>query len=200
MKNIIVLIVGIAGSVATFGQELNFKNNIASAKTAYSSGKLEDAHFALQQSMQEIDITIGKEVLKLLPPKLDTLPAVSKEDNVTGNIGFIGATIHRSYGMGNKKATVEIINNSPLLGTLNAFLTSPLLSGLGGNGKTKVLKVQGYKSRLTREDDNPEKINYRVEIPFSNALVIMNVNNSTENEVIAMANSIPFDQIAKLIQ
>lgn len=200
MKKLIGLISIVVASETSFAQELNFKNDIATAKSAYSSGKLEDAHFALQQTMQEIDITIGKEVLKLLPAKLDTLPSVLKEDNVTGNIGFIGATIHRSYGTGDKKATVEIINNSPMLGALNTFLNMPLLAGLGSNGKTKVLKVQGYKSRLTREDDNPEKINYRVEIPFSNALVIMNVNKSTENEVIAMANSIPFDQIAKLIQ
>ena len=40
----------------------NFTTAIATAKTAYASGKLEDAHFALQQAMQEIDIIIGKEV------------------------------------------------------------------------------------------------------------------------------------------
>ena len=181
-------------------QALNFKTDIATAKSAYASGKLEDAHFALQQSMQEIDIIIGKEVLKLLPLKMDTLPAVTAQDNVTGNISFFGATIHRSYGKGTKKAEVEIVNNSPLLGTLNAFLTSPLLAGLGNDGKTKVLKIQGYKSRLTKEDNAGGSPSYRLEIPFSNALVTLNVNNSTDTEIIAMANSIPFDQIAKLIQ
>ncbi len=181
-------------------QALNFKTDIATAKSAYASGKLEDAHFALQQSMQEIDIIIGKEVLKLLPLKMDTLPAVIAQDNVTGNISFVGATIHRSYGKGTKKAEVEIVNNSPLLGTLNAFLTSPLLAGLGNDGKTKVLKIQGYKSRLTKEENTGGSPSYRLEIPFSNALVTLNVNNSTDTEIIAMANSIPFDQIAKLIQ
>ena len=181
-------------------QALNFKTDIASARSAYSSGKLEDAHFALQQSMQEIDIIIGKEVLKLLPIKMDTLPAVTAQDNVTGNISFVGATIHRSYGRGTKKAEVEIVNNSPLLGTLNTFLTSPLLAGLGNDGKTKVLKIQGYKSRLTKEDNTGDNPSYRLEIPFNNALVTLHVNSTTDTEVISMANSIPFDQIAKLIQ
>ncbi len=181
-------------------QALDFKTDIAKAKTSYKSGNLEDAHFALQQSLQEIDIIIGKEVLKLLPAKMETMPAVITEDNVTGNISFVGATIHRSYADGDKKATIEIINNSPLLGTLNAFLTSPLLSGLGSGGKTKVLKVQGYKSRLTKEDGNGDsKPSYRLEIPFSNALVMINANNISDTEIIAMANSIPFDQLAKLI-
>ena len=202
MKKILLFQLLVLSSIACFAQALNFKTDIATAKTSYSSGKLEDAHFALQQSMQEIDIIIGKEVLKLLPAKMDTLSVVSKDDNVTGNISFVGATIHRSYGKGSKTAQVEIINNSPLLGTLNAFLTSPLLSGLGNNdGKTKVLKVQGYKSRLTKEEESePGKNAYRLEIPFSNALVTFNINKSTESEVIAMANTIPFDQIAKLIQ
>ena len=183
-----------------YSQVLNFKTDVATAKSAYAAGKLEDAHFALQQSMQEIDIIIGKEVLKLLPLKMDTLAAVTAQDNVTGNISFVGATIHRSYGKGIQKADVEIVNNSPLLGMLNAFLTSPLLAGLGNDGKTKVLKIQGYKSRLTKEDNAGGSPSYRLEIPFSNALVTLNVNNSTDTEIIAMANSIPFDQIAKLIQ
>ncbi len=200
MKKSFVIIICALYAYPSFTQALTFKNNITTAKSSYASGKLEDAHFALQQSMQELDMVIGKEVLKLLPPKLETLSAVANEDNVNGNIGFIGATIHRSYANENKKATIEIINNSPLLGRLNAFLTSPLLSGLASDGKTKVLKVHGYKSRLTKEDNDSAKPNYRLEIPFSNALVTMSVNDSNENEIIAMANSIPFEQIAKLIQ
>lgn len=203
MKNILSTAAVLLCTVAAFGQAqtLSFKNDISTAKKSYAAGKLEDAHFALQQSMQELDITIGKEVLKLLPMKMDTLTAVAKEDNVTGNVSFVGATIHRSYGKGARTAQVEIINNSPLLGTLNAFLTSPLLSGLGSNGKTRVLKIQGYKSRLTKEDeDGTGKTGYRLEIPFSNALFTLNVDDATETTVIAMANAIPFDQIVKLIQ
>lgn len=179
----------------------DFKKDVATAKASYKAGKLEEAHFALQQTLQQLDITIGKEVIKLLPEKMDTLKANTNEDNVTGNISFVGATIHRVYGLGAKKATVEIVNNSPLLGTLNAFLTSPLLAGLGNDGKSKVLKVQGYKSRLTKED-NSESNNpsYRFEIPLSNALISLSVNNTSENEMIAFANSLPLDKIAKLIQ
>jgi hypothetical protein len=199
MKKLLTLTILIIA--ATVAKAQDFKTNISTAKASYSSGKLEDAHFALQQSLQELDITIGKEVLKLLPPKLDVLAADTKDDNVTANISFVGATIHRSYSAADKKATIEIVNNSPLLGTLNAFLTSPLLAGLGSNGNTKVVKIQGYKSRLTKEDNGAsDKPSYRLEIPFSNALVTMNVNNTNENEMIAFANTLPLEKIAKLIQ
>lgn len=187
--------------IALTAHAQDLKQSLATAKKSYASGKLEDAHFALQQTLQELDITIGKEVIKLLPAKLDSLAANVKEDNVSGNVSFVGATIHRSYGMGMKKANLDIVNNSPMLATLNMFLTSPLLAGLGSDGKSKVIKVQGYKSRLTKEDnDGSGKPSYRLEIPFSNALITLDVNNTTDTEIIAFANALPLDKIGKLIQ
>lgn len=88
-----------------------------------------------------------------------------------------------------------------MLGTLNAFLTSPLLAGLGSDGKSKVLKVQGFKSRLTKEDNSETNTpSYKLEIPLSNALITLNVNNTSESEIVTFANSLPLDKIAKLIQ
>jgi hypothetical protein len=76
----------------------DFKTQIATAKKSYSAGKLEDTHFALQQALQELDMIIGKEVLKIMPQKIDSLSANPKDDHVAANVGFVGATIHRSYG------------------------------------------------------------------------------------------------------
>ncbi len=67
-------------TTATFSQ--NFTTDIATAKTSYASGKLEDAHFALQQAMQEIDIIIGKQVITLLPNQMEQFTANTKDDNV----------------------------------------------------------------------------------------------------------------------
>src|ERR1700733_1500057 len=111
----------------------NFVADINNAKTSYSAGKLEDAHFALQQAMQEIDIIIGKEVLKQLPVKMDALTSNGKDDNVTSNVGFVGTTIHRSYGPADD-VDLSIIGNSPLITTINAFLNTPLLGGMMSNG------------------------------------------------------------------
>jgi hypothetical protein len=192
--SILVVLAGVA-------KAQDFKKDVVAAKTAYNAGKLEDAHFALQQMLVQMDITIGKEVLKLLPEKMDTLKVNANEDNVNGNVSFVGATIHRSYGMGPKKTEVEIVNNSPLLGTLNAFLTSPFLAKMGGDGNSKVLKVQGYKGRLTKEQNmDANTASYKLEIPLSNALITIDAKNSSENEIVTFANSLPMDKIAKLIQ
>lgn len=198
MKKILALSIILGTCTASFAQ--SFATNVSTAKTSYTSGKLEDAHFALQQALQEIDITIGKEVLKLFPAKMDTLNANTKDDNVTGNIGFVGATIHRSYGMNDKKAEVEVISNSPLIGSLNMFLNSSL-GGFMNDGKTKSVKVQGYKGRLTQQEASETgKLSYRLEIPFNNALLSLNLTNTTDTEILKLANNLPLADIAKLIQ
>lgn len=183
---------------ASFAQD--FKADIATAKTAYAGGKLADAHFALEQAMQEIDMIVGQEVLKLLPVKIDTLNSNPKEDHVMANSGYIGATIHRSYGL-HGGTDIEIISNSPMLAGLNAFLNMPILGGMMRDENTKVVKVQGYKSRLEKQGDNENgKPNYSLQIPFSSALLTLTVKGKSESEVLSLANSIPVEQIAKLIQ
>jgi len=180
-------------------QAQDFSKDIADAKSSYSSGKLADAHFSLEQAIQEIDMIVGKEVLKLLPEKMNEMAATTKDDQVTANVGFVGATIHRSYGTTGSQ--IEIISNSPLITSLNAFLNMPFVGGMMRNSTTKVVKIQGYKSRLEKQGDNENgKPNYQLQIPFKNALISITANGMDENSVMSFANSIPLDKIAALIQ
>lgn len=199
MKNNILICILISTSLA--GKAQDFTKDMGTAKNAYAAGKLEDAHFALQQAMQEIDIIIGKEVLKLLPLKMDTLTSNVKDDNVSSNIGYVGATIHRSYGKTNKKADISIISNSPMIAAINSFLNMPMLGGIMNDGKTKTVKVQGYKSRLEKQEGaNPDLNNYELQIPLGSALITFKVDACTDSQILALAETIPLQQIAKLIQ
>ena len=178
----------------------DFSKDIADAKSSYAAGKLADAHFSLEQAIQEIDMIVGKEVLKLLPAKMNDQAAVEKDDQVTANVGFVGATVHRSYG-DTTGSQVEIISNSPLIASLNSFLNMPLVGGMMRNSTTKVVKIQGYKSRLEKQGDNDNgKPNYQLQIPFKSALITITANGMDENAVMSFASSIPLDKIAALIQ
>lgn len=180
-------------------QAQDFSKDIADAKSSYSSGKLADAHFSLEQAIQEIDMIVGKEVLKLLPGKMNDATSVAGQDQVTANIGFVGATVHRSYGTTGSQ--VEIISNSPLIASLNAFLNMPFVGGMMRNSTTKVVKIQGYKSRLEKQGDNENgKPNYQLQIPFKSALISITANGIDENSILAFANTIPLDKISALIQ
>jgi len=200
MKQIIIILLTVFFAMNISAQD--FTKDMATAKAAYNAGKLEESHFALQQAMQEIDLIVGKEVLKLLPPKMDSLTVNAKDDNVSANAGFVGTTIHRSYGKFTKKADLSIISNSPMVAMLNTFLNSPLLGGMAtGDGNTKTVKVHGYKARLEKKPGNTEgKNDYELQVPLGSALITFTVDDCSDTEIMAMANTIPLPQIAKLIQ
>ena len=199
MKKLIAIMAMVFFSGNLLAQD--FTKDMATAKSAYNAGKLEETHFALQQAMQEIDLIVGKEVLKLLPPKMDSLTINTKEDNVSTNIGFVGATIHRSYGKFSKKADLSIISNSPMVAMINSFLNSPLLGGMMNDANTKTVKVHGYKARLEKKPGSAEdKNDYELQVPLGSALITFAVDDCSDTEILAMANTIPLPQIAKLIQ
>src|SRR5450432_399539 len=185
--------------LATKGIAQNFTADINNAKTSYSAGKLEDAHFALQQAMQEIDMIVGKEVLKQLPAGMDAFAANSKTDNVTSNVGFVGTTIHRSYGTADD-VDLSIISNSPLITTINVFLNTPLLGGMMSNGNNKIVKVLGYKGQLTKETNSNGQTNYTLQLPIGGSLITFTGKNVTDTQLLGWANTLPLQQIAKLIQ
>lgn len=199
MKIIICIIAALAFAGTCAAQD--FTKAMATAKTSYSAGKLEDAHFALQQAMQEVDLTIGKEVLQLLPTKMDVMDINSKDDNVASNVGFVGATIHRTYGKTGKKADISIISNSPLVAMINPILNMPLLGGMMNDGKTKTVKVQGYKARLEKQPGSTsDKNNYELQIPLGSALFTFKVDDCTDSQILELAGTIPLQKVAKLIE
>ncbi|HWB26823.1 MAG TPA: hypothetical protein VG738_15175 [Chitinophagaceae bacterium] len=204
MKKIFFLILMIPAAIAAKSQD--FKTDLANARTNYAAGKLSDAHFNVEQAMQELDLIVGKEVLKILPAKMDTMNVTANDDHVMSNSGFLGANIHRSYGTittmngAGKMADISIVTNSPLITSLNAFLNTPILGGMMSSDNSKSIKVQGYKGRLEKSSGNMGQTDYTIEIPLSNTLITFKVTNSTDTEILALANTIPLQQVAKLLQ
>lgn len=198
MKKIYILLAALMLSIGLQAQE--FDKNLASARTAYASGNLEDARFAMQQMLNDIDIIVGREMIKLLPAKMDAMTAVTKNDNVTANTGLAGVIVHRDYGTGDKTALIDIMSNSPLVGSINAILSLPFV-GNSGDGTQKVVKVQGYKGMLQKNvNTETNQTDFTLQIPLSSTLLTFTVNNSTEADVLRMANTIPVNQIVKLVQ
>jgi hypothetical protein len=198
MKKILITLIAGCIGLSAFAQ--SFKEAVGKAQATYAGGNLEDAHFSLMQAMQELDMIIGKEVIKLLPAKLEERTANAPQDEVTSNIGFIGATIRRTYGTSPKLADLSIISNSPMIAMLNTVLNAPLLGGMMADANNKTVKVQGYKGRLTGSELSEGKKKYELQIPLGSALVTLSVEDCTEGQIMAMANTLPMQQIAKLVQ
>lgn len=178
----------------------DFNKNITTARNAYAGGNLEDARFAMQQMLNDLDMEIGKEVLKMLPTKMGALASNATSDNVTANAGMLGVLIHRDYGTEERKIKLDLMGHSPLVASINAILSIPFI-GNSGDGTQKVIKVDGYKGMLQKSvNTDTNNTSYTLQIPIGSTLLTLDVPNTSEEEVIRMANTIPVTQITKMVQ
>jgi hypothetical protein len=195
MKKTIFLLIIVAAYQAN---AQDFAKRLTEAKTAYSSGKLDDSRFAMEQMLQELDVITGKEVIKLLPAKMGDKEANTKADNVTGSSGFFGVIIHREYGtVDSSNVDLEIISNSPLVSSINALLSVPFVAGAGDN---KVIKINGYKALVEKVSGSADKEEYQVQLPLNSTLITLKAPGYSQDDVIKMANSLPVADIAKMLQ
>lgn len=186
------------------GDPASFKKLAGDARSNYDAGKLDDSRFALQQMLAELDIIIGKEVLKSLPAIVLDKPAVTKQDNVTGASGFLGVIVHREYGQEynsasmeeNKNISIEIISNSPLIASINSLLSIPLI---GNTGDNKVIKISGYKALVTKNGDG-DNVSYDLQLPIGSSLITVKAPGATQEQVAQIAGSLPVQEIAKMLQ
>jgi hypothetical protein len=199
MKKFSLLLLLLSAGFVTVAQE--FDKNIATARSSYTSGNLQDSRFAMEQALRDLDMAIGKEILKVLPTKMGALAAVEKEDNVTGTGNYVGLYVQRYYGADPKRGSIEIINNSPMINSLNAILSMPVIGGMMRDENQKMVKIQGYKSILNKQvNSDTGKTNYELQIPMNNTLVTLKMDDSNEGEITAAANGIPLAKIVQMAQ
>ena len=196
MKKILFIIAIFTACSQLYAQE--FAKQLTEAKTAYAGGKLDDARFAMQQMLQEIDIITGKEVLKMLPQKMGDKAVNTKEDNVSGSSGFFGVVIHRGYGtVDSTNVEVEIVSNSPMIGSINALLSLPFV---GNSGDQKVIKINGYKALVQKTTGSYDRTDYELQLPLNSSLITLKAPGASQDDVIKMANTLPIADIAKMLQ
>jgi len=199
-KTIYIAVMAIMGMLASNVSAQDATAKLNEADASYSSKDLENTRYALQQALVEINKAVGKDILDLLPKTVSGLDVVTKEDNVSGAAGFAGLFVNRSFGQGEKTVKIEIISDSPMLAGINAMLSMPMIMG-NSDPNQKRMKISGYKAMLQKSSSDETNVSYTLQIPLNQALFTLNVKGIPgENDVIAIANGLPLDKIAKLAQ
>lgn len=197
-KKMVILALLLIGAYGVTAQN-TVKEKLSEADNAFQSGSLEDARFALQQSLVELDKLIGAEILKQLPTELSGLTAEVEDDAVSGGTGFSGVYVKRYYpGENQQDIDIEIVTNSPLLTMINASLTNPLLASMSG-GDQSVVKIDGYKSLLRKEEASNGGDRYEISIPINDSMITVNCNGFSQSEALNIANALGIRAIAKII-
>lgn len=164
------------------------------AKSSYNDGDLENSRFALQQALNEINRAIGNDMLALMPESLGDMTVATDQDNVTGvNSGFAGLFVSRNYKSETTTASVEIMSDSPLLGSINLLLSMPVFIATDPNQKR--IKVDGKKALLTRSAGDTST-SYDVQLVFDDTLFTFHTNGiDSENEVLNLLDKFPVTDI-----
>lgn len=196
MKKIFFLL--IVAAVCSRSNAQEFAKQLTDAKTAYAAGKLDDSRFAMEQMLQELDIITGKEVLKLLPAKLENKAANTTADNVSGSSAYYGVVIHREYGtVDSTNINLDIISNSPMISSINAILSVPFINASGDN---KVVRINGYKALLQKSTGANDQPEYELQLPLNSTLITLKAPGLSADQLVKLANSLPIDNISKLLQ
>jgi hypothetical protein len=193
----------VSGKPGALGAD--YPKYLTASRDAYKKSDLEDTHYNLMLTLQQLDMKIGEEILKILPENMDTLKGNKANDNVAAMTGtVIGTTIHRDYGLANK-LEVDVMSNSPLVAMLNGFINNPLMANLGGR---KAMKVDGYKGSYTYEvreqTDAAGKVTSvpvaEMQIPVSSSLVTIKATGLSEDVFVKLMNTVPVSKIAELLK
>ena len=197
-KKLIILTVAFFAIPGTFIQAQEVTASLDEALSSYKSDNLEDARFALQGALREINQAIGREILAILPDEMNGMSKVEAGDDVTGiNTGFAGLFISRAYTAEDRNASIEIVSDSPLLAGINTILAMP--GFMTSDENQKRIKVNGYKALITRNPDSGGTVSYDLQIPFSGSLLTFQCTGIDDEEaVIGMANKIPIDEIVSI--
>jgi hypothetical protein len=201
MKKILftfTVILTLSSGIQLYSQDI--QANLDAARSSYQSGDLENARFALQEALNFINQAIGQEILGMLPESIGGMAKTEGGDNVTGTgMGFAGLFVSRTYTGDNKNSSVEIVGDSPMMAGINALLAMPAFMSSDPNQKR--IKISSHKALLTKSTDDQGIVSYDIQLPYTNSLLTFKCTGvASENEVVAMASSLPVDKIAKMAE
>ncbi|MFO7977250.1 MAG: hypothetical protein R6U64_01210 [Bacteroidales bacterium] len=199
-KLILTILIGILIFPVAVLRAQQVEASLNQAKAAYSAGNLEEARYALQQAMNQVDLALAEEILKLLPAQMGEMPYTDEDETVgSAAIGFAGLYVSRTYRSDeNTSATLQVMADSPMLAGLNAILALPMI---GSDPDNKRIRLAGYRGLLQKQEDETGIVTWDLQVPFGASLLSINFEGiNDEKKIMEMANTIAVDQIAAMLQ
>ena len=171
---------------------------IKEAQDYLAKKEYKQAQLSLQDAINDINTLLAGEIAKSFPAEINGLKSEGDGDVNTGGMGMIGGgfTITKKYHNETIKendAEVQILANSPLLTTMNMYLTNPSMMGqdyksvrVGGTQRA-ILKTEMQDSY----DDKGASKKIRsteIQIPLSQTLITLHANGfASEQDELAFA-------------
>jgi len=181
---------------------------IKEAQQYLAEKNYQQAQLSLQDAINDINNIIAMQIGEALPVEINGLKADEAASVNSGAMGMIGGgmSISKNYTNSAKKenqAEVQILANSPMLASINMFMSNPAMLGEG----YKSVRVGTRRAILKSEIDDyyndgaSKKIRFsELQIPLSQTLITINLKGfATEQEELAFATKLDIDKLSALL-
>jgi hypothetical protein len=172
--------------------------NLGEAAEAYKANNYGEARYSVQQAMLGVEMEIGKKILTGLPETIAGLKYVKDDDKLTSTgWGWVGLTIQRRYGEGDKQLTTTVANNALWMSAINLFLANGGYAHSSKDQNWKQTKVKGNRAIIEFDESS----GYKLSVPIGQTSLIIweGVNFATEQDIMNAANSFDIDSIKKTL-
>jgi len=175
------------------------KAQMAEAETAHGAKNYSDARYSLQQALMGIEIQLGRQILKSLPPAIVSVPADTLQDKVMSTQwGWSNLSIQRVYRKDDKQLTITIGNNGLYAGVVNMyFANAGMMEANNDKQNFKQVRVKGNKAIIQYDDRKGYTL--MMQMGQTSLIVWECINFANEQEVMTAANSFDIDGIKKMM-
>ncbi len=207
MKSILASIVCILVGFGVSAQS-QAETFIKEAQQFLAEKNYQQAQLSLQDAINDINNIIAVQIGEALPAEINGLKSDEAADVNSGAMGMMGGgmSITKNYSHPSKKeneAEVQILANSPMLASINMFMSNPAMLGDGYKSVRVGTRRAILKSEMEDYYDNGASKKIRsseLQIPLSQTLITINLNGfATEQEELAFAAKLDIDKLSALL-
>ena len=204
MKRTLFLLISCFISLSLISQN-QAETFIKEAQDLLAKKEYKQAQLSLQDAINEINLLIGAQIAESLPDEINGLKSDGEENMGSGGMGILGGglQISKSYSnasMKENEAEVNIMANSPLLTSMNMYLSNPAMLG----PEYKSVRVGTQRAILKTENDDyyddkgvSKKIRVsELQIPLNSTLITINMKGfATEQYELSFANKLEIEKL-----
>jgi hypothetical protein len=164
--------------------------SIADASKSHSGGDYRTCKSSIKDAIWGIELEMGQNVLKSLPPQIHKLQVQAGSDRVSSTgMGFTGMLIERVYSDDDEvEFVVSIGNDAAILGISAFMMAGDYYRDSNEEVNQKQIRFQEHRAIIAFD----EYSGYSLTAPFgqSSILVLKGVNFQSEDEFMAAADVI----------
>lgn len=183
---------------------------IKEAQQYLTQKNYKQATLSLQDAINDINTLIAGQIGEALPAEINGLKAEGDAEVNAAAMGMMGGgmQVSKTYQHPTKKenqAELQILANSPMLASINMFMSNPAMMGEGYKSVRVGTKRAILKSEMDDYyDDNGTSKKIRsseLQLPLNQTLITINMKGfASEAEELAFASKLDIDKLSALLE